>query len=259
MRQLIAALVVLGLPALAGAQSQKSGTSSASSPSVSLPQIAVPLPAIGLPLPSIGLPLPSIGLQPSSTDQRQHPKSDPSVGTRDRNHRRPSRSAPTVVYFGAFYPWADESQPAPGMVAPSLAAAIEEPVTGRLRLEVEPAGIVQLFVDGVYVGASGDVGDELAMEPGVRRIEIRAEGYETLIFDTRIVAERTITYRGSLRPVALEPPPAASSGPAPVASHTSPQSRTIYFIPGCYLGNVPPGDVKLPSGCDISRLIIRTP
>jgi hypothetical protein len=137
------------------------------------------------------------------------------------------------------------------MVAPSVAAAIEEPATGSLRLEVEPADIVQLFVDDVYVGTSDDVGDELAMEPGVRRIEIRAEGYQTLIFDT--------TYRGSLRPVTPEPPPAAPSEPAPVASHTSPQARTIYFIPGCYLGNIPPGDVKLPSGCDLSRLIIRTP
>ena len=145
------------------------------------------------------------------------------------------------------------------MVAPSVAAAIEEPVTGRLRLEVEPADIVQLFVDGVYVGTSDDVGDELAMEPGVRRIEIRAEGYETLIFDTRIVAGQTIRYRGSLRRVAPESPPAASSGPAPVAWQVSPESRTIYFIPGCYMGNIPPGDVKLPSGCDLSRLIVRVP
>ena len=259
MRQLIAALVVLGLPGLAAAQSQSSGKSAAGSPSVTLQQIAVPLPTIGLPLPSIGLPLTSIGLQPSPTAQRQPPKTDQTFDTRDQNHRRRSHSAPTVVYFGAFYPWADESQPAPGMVAPTVAAAIEEPVTGRLRLEVEPADIVQLFVDGVYVGTSDDVGDELAMDPGVRRIEIRADGYETLIFDARIGAGQTITYRGSLKKVAPEPPPAPSSGPAPVASHTSPKSRTIYFIPGCYLGNIPPGDVRLPSGCDLSRLIIRTP
>jgi hypothetical protein len=258
MRQLIAALVVLGLPVLATAQSQSSGTSAAS-PSVTLPQIALPLPPIGLPLAPIGLPLPSIGFPPSPTAQRQHPETNQTFGARDQNHRRRSHAAPTVVYFGAYYPWAGESLPAPGMVAPSVAAATDEPVAGRLRLEVKPADIVQLFVDGVYVGTSDDVGDELAMEPGVRRIEIRAEGYEPLIFDARIVAGRTITYRGSLRPVAPEPPPPASTVPAPPASHPSPQSRTMYFIPGCYLGNIPPGEIKLPSGCDLSRLIIRTP
>jgi hypothetical protein len=257
MRQLIAALVVLGLPALAAAQTQPSGKSSAGSPRVALPQIALPLPSIGLPLPSIGLPLPSIGLDPLPLAPRQHPKADPTFDTRGRHHRRRSHSAPTVVYFGAFYPWAGESQPAPGMIAPSVAAAIEEPVTGFLRLDLRPDA-VQLFVDDVYVGTSDDRRDELALEPGVRRIEIRAEGYETLIFDAKIVAGQTITYRGSLKSVAPEPP-AASSGPAPVASHTSPQSRTIYFIPGCYLGNVPPQDVKLPSDCDLSRLIVRTP
>lgn len=259
MRQLIAALVVLGLPVLAAAQPPPSGKSSAASPSVTLPQIALPLPPIGLPLAPIGLPLPSIGFPPSPTTQRQDPKTDQTFGPRDQNHRRRSHAAPTIVYFGGFYPWAGESQPAPGMIAPSVAAATDEPVAGRLRLEVKPADIVQLFVDGVYVGTSDDVGDELAMEPGVRRIEIRAEGYEPLIFDARIVAGRTITYRGSLRPVAPEPPPAASTVSAPPASHTSPQSRTMYFIPGCYLGNIPPGEIKLPSGCDLSRLIIRTP
>lgn len=256
MRQLIAALVVLGLPVLATAQSQSSGKSAAS-PSVTLPQVALPLPPIGLPLAPIGLPLPSIGFPPSP--QRQHPETDQTFGARDQNRRRRSHAAPTVVYFGAYYPWAGESLPAPGMVAPSVAAATDEPVAGRLRLEVKPADIVQLFVDGVYIGTSDDVGDELAMDPGLRRIEIRAEGYETSIFDAMIVAGRTITYRGSLRPVAPEPPPAASTVPAPPASHTSPQSRTMYFIPGCYLGNIPPGEIKLPSGCDLSRLIIRTP
>ncbi len=258
MRQLIAALVVLGLPVLAAAQSLPSGKSSAASPSVTLPQIALPLSPIGLPLAPIGLPLPSIGFPSPPTTQRQQPKTDQPSDARHQNHRRRSHSAPTVVYVGAFYPWAGESQPVPGMVAPSATEAIEEPAAGRLRLEVRPADIIQLFVDGVYVGTSDDVGDELAMEPGVRRIEIRAEGYETLIFDTRIVAGHTITYRGSLKPVAAEPPP-ASNVPAPAALYTSPQSRTMYFIPGCYLGNIPPSEIKLPSGCDLSRLIIRTP
>jgi hypothetical protein len=30
--------------------------------------------------------------------------------------------------------------------------------------------------------------------------------------------------------------------------------RTVYVIPGCYVGNVPPKDVKLPPGCDLKKL-----
>jgi hypothetical protein len=29
---------------------------------------------------------------------------------------------------------------------------------------------------------------------------------------------------------------------------------TIYFIPRCYLGNVPPSAARLPAGCDIKDL-----
>ena len=28
----------------------------------------------------------------------------------------------------------------------------------------------------------------------------------------------------------------------------------MYLIPGCYMGNVPPQEVKLPAGCDASRV-----
>jgi hypothetical protein len=33
----------------------------------------------------------------------------------------------------------------------------------------------------------------------------------------------------------------------------------IYVIPGCYMGNVSPKDIKLRSGCDISKLTTITP
>ena len=44
-------------------------------------------------------------------------------------------------------------------------------------------------------------------------------------------------------PEAVSPPFVAPTG-----------SRTLYLIPGCYLGNVPPDAGRLPAGCDISRL-----
>ena len=43
-------------------------------------------------------------------------------------------------------------------------------------------------------------------------------------------------------------------GPAP--TQVPPRApATIYFIPGCYLGDVPPKDAGLPAGCDASRAV----
>lgn len=35
--------------------------------------------------------------------------------------------------------------------------------------------------------------------------------------------------------------------------------RTLYVIPGCYVGNVPPKDVKLPAHCDLKKLTTFNP
>jgi hypothetical protein len=61
-----------------------------------------------------------------------------------------------------------------------------------------------------------------------------------------------------------EPPPTllveeerAAPPPAPLVLPTG--SRTMYVIPGCYLGNVPPDQDRLPAGCDISRMKTHAP
>ena len=61
-----------------------------------------------------------------------------------------------------------------------------EPETGFLKLEVEPRQALQVFIDGLYIGTLSDIGDELELRLGARRIELRAPGYRTLIFDTQI-------------------------------------------------------------------------
>lgn len=62
---------------------------------------------------------------------------------------------------------------------------------------------------------------------------------------------------------AEEPAPTATAAPAvapaPVAPYVPPPPSTYYFIPGCYMGNVPPTQVTLPANCDLSRLITRKP
>jgi hypothetical protein len=266
----LVAIVVLGLPVLAAAQPADRATPTAP-PASALAPIALPLPQIGLPLPPIGLPLPPIGLQSPPSEQRRSLSSQP-AGTHAQGSRSGERgrfrSAPTVVYFGVPYMWGVDPRSqaaAPGIIVSEVASAIAPSHTGRLRLDVHPADVLQLFVDGQYVGTADDVGDELELEPGSRRIEIRAPGYETLAFDARIVAQRTITYRGSLQPIAAATPgdsvPARDRTPPPPLSEPLPPApaQTFYFIPGCYMGNVPPHEVRLPPDCDLSRLITRTP
>lgn len=124
--------------------------------------------------------------------------------------------------------------------------------TGFLRLEVEPAGLLQIYVDGVFIGTPSDLGDDLELRSGPHRIEIRAPGYEPLTFDVRIEVDRGITYRGELKPFDVAPVEVVPM-PAPTGS------RTLYVIPGCYLGNVLPEASRLPAGCDISKMKTHTP
>jgi len=119
----------------------------------------------------------------------------------------------------------------------------------RLRLDVSPADTLQVFVDDEYVGTLADFANEVELQVGTRRLALRAPGYEPLTIDVKITAGQTVTYRGALEPLAAAAPRANE----PVGH------RTFYLIPGCYIGNVPPEDVKLPPGCDVSRVIVHTP
>jgi hypothetical protein len=237
MRYVLAALLLLACPLGLAAQT---------------PPPTAPPPSIGLPLPPIGLPLPPIGLQPSNdltTDEQHRP-------------RHPHRDGPPfwprqpIIFFGAPYAFGfDESvlAPTPGIIA-EPAPEPRRATTGRLQLDVEPAELAQVFVDGEYVGTPADIGAALTLAPGTWRLEIRAKGYDSEAFDVRIVAGGTVTYRTTLaRSTAAPEEPTAPASPVPAGGDT------FYLIPGCYLGNVPPEKVKLPPGCDLSRVIVHRP
>ena len=142
--------------------------------------------------------------------------------------------------------------------------AKEERPAGILRLDLDPPGAaIQVYVNGYFVGTPDEINRDLTLEAGPHRIVVRAAGYETITFDVRIVADRSITYRGALQPVAAEAKPRVDPpiGTAPVAPTPAPTAApsTFYFIPGCYIGNVPPEKLELPANCDMSRLITRKP
>lgn len=73
---------------------------------------------------------------------------------------------------------------------------------GGVRLRVEPRD-AQVFVDGYFVGVVDDFdgGKGLPLESGPQNIEIRADGYEPLQIEVRILPDETITYEGRLTPI----------------------------------------------------------
>lgn len=71
-----------------------------------------------------------------------------------------------------------------------------------VRLLVKPRD-AQVYVDGFYVGVVDEFDgafQKLKLDEGPHRIEIRKEGFETLIFDVRTTYDHTIKLRGELRP-----------------------------------------------------------
>lgn len=230
--------------------------------------VTPPQPTIGLPLPSIGLPLPAIGISPREVVERSQPPSPPG---------KPPQPGPppaivvfgTAPYLWGFDSWQQSARPGTIITEPEPEkvevlepdAAIE---TGRLQLDIRPRD-AQIFVNGEFVGTLEDVGGVLELPEGTHRIEIRASRHEALTLDARIVVGRTITYRNALLPVeeGAPTPPVPPAARAPKSGQEPPPparpSQTFYLIPGCYLGNVPPEQVKLPPDCDLSRMITHKP
>ena len=269
MRYFCVVLAIVAMPLSAGAQQHPRP---AQPPLAAMGSIGLPLPPIGLPAINYPkpwewpVPRPAWELPQVPAWERQAPPAW------ERGHvgrpiqpvqpiRRPRHGRDQVVFVPYGYGYGMTSG-VPYVIAPAVGpgAAPEPPPqpvsdTGFLRLEVEPAVLLQIYVDGVFVGTPADMRGEVELRSGAHRIEIRAPGYEPLTFDARIEADRGITYRGDLRASATQPVPTAPI--APLAIPTG--NRTLYVIPGCYLGNVMPEASRLPTGCDISKMKTHTP
>lgn len=269
MRQLIAVLLLVA-PAFAAAQSVRPPAEPSQTPT--LPPIGLPLAPIGLPLSHLGLP----PAHPTPTQSSPAPAKGPQRG--DGDGRR-GRSAPEVVYVVPGYGWgmtfpATTPEVATTAAPVASAAVAKAPVvpspaaTGTLRLDLQPSPTGQLFVEGAYVGTLDELGLDLTFATGTHRLEIREHGYEPLTLAVRIDAGRHLVYRGMLtkqvNPPASPGSPAPTATPAPAAADSAspapPVARKLfYFIPGCYLGDVPPKDAGLPATCDQSRTVTFRP
>lgn len=72
--------------------------------------------------------------------------------------------------------------------------------TGSVRLKVKPRH-AEVYVDGYLVGTVNEfdgIFQSLRLEADTHSLEIRADGYEPLTFDIRLLPQRKITYEGEL-------------------------------------------------------------
>lgn len=224
------------------AEAQPSGAATDQAPTSTLPPIGLPLPPIGLPLPAIGLA--PAGPTPTTTAPSQARQREPRHG---RAERRASRPGPSVIYVVPVYGW---DAAAPSVITGPPAPRTPEPPTpaalaaGTLHLELDPRPTGQLFVDGAYVGTLDELGTDLTLLAGTREIEIRQPGYRPFTLTARIVEGRALVYRGTLDASSVVPSTTAPEPPLAIAR------KPLFFIPGCYLGDVPPKEARLPSTCD---------
>jgi PEGA domain-containing protein len=74
---------------------------------------------------------------------------------------------------------------------------------GQLRLKVSPKH-GQVYVDGYFAGEVDNFDgtfQRLSIEAGSHKVEIRAEGFETVTFDVMVTPGETVTYKGTLKPI----------------------------------------------------------
>ena len=193
--------------------------------------------------PSHPLPTPFAGTIPNPFIRPQSPD-DVFRSTRRTYAPRYGRlSALRGSYYGGYYGggYVDPNYYPYGGPVPN------EPVLrdGRLSLFVTPLS-AQVHVDGFYVGTVADFQDRgLWLEPGPRRVELRADGYDTVTFDVRITEDETVNYRRELTRQTTR----SSEPPRPPAP-----PKTFYVIPGCYAGDSRPDANSLPTGCSTKNL-----
>lgn len=178
------------------------------------------------------------------------PSPGPGVGTSDQFLAGPYTYAPRygrfsgrnrIPAYGGYVPFGYSTYADP---YPYTTYTTEQPFDrgddGRLVLQVTP-NTAQVFVDGFYVGVVNDTRDRgLWLEAGSHRVELRADGYETVTFDVRIAEGETVDYRRGLARETTTAEPVRRAAATP---------KAFYVIRGCYAGDSAPDAARLPPGC----------
>ena len=75
-----------------------------------------------------------------------------------------------------------------------------------------------------------------------------------------VVQQPPVTHVVTVEVPAREPREERAPAPREVEPPFVPSGdRTVYVIPGCYVGNVPPTNVKLPANCDVKKVTTFNP
>ena len=162
-------------------------------------------------------------------------------GRRDHGDKNVYITVPYPVYFdyAPYYPSQFAPEPAP---APAPSSARDDRPLGHLTLRVQPR-TADVYVDGAFAGVVDDFGGRGArlLPAGPHRVEIVADGYETLTFDVRVPEDDTVTFTRDLEPRADRP------APDPVAV----PHKTMYIVPRCFIGDRMPQPTDMPAGCRV--------
>ena len=105
-------------------------------------------------------------------------------------------------YYGYYSPYNDDYGYSSGSGSGRYSYDYGRPV-GQLRLKVNPKQ-GQVYVDGYFAGevdSFDGMFQRLSIEAGAHKVEIRAEGYETVTFDVMVTPGETVTYKGELKPI----------------------------------------------------------
>jgi archaellum component FlaG (FlaF/FlaG flagellin family) len=86
--------------------------------------------------------------------------------------------------------------------SPSQTISVEaQRKLGGFSFEVSP-DTAQVFVDGKYMGTVAEFtpkSQPLGVQPGDRRVELRADGYRTVQFEAEVVAGQVLPYQGAMQ------------------------------------------------------------
>jgi hypothetical protein len=191
--------------------------------------------------------------QPSSGPQsgRSQPPGAPTVGRAEPRQGPPAHAGRPghggmVYYPGPWYgwygfPWYPVGYP--WVYAPPYSIAADWS-TSSIRLEVTPRE-ARVYVDRYYTGTIDDFDgffQSLTVPAGPHAIEIRKDGYRTIVLDVNLQPGQTIRYKASMEPAGLST--ATETVPAIAAAPVDDPEQFIP-VPGYVRFDVKPKDAAV--------------